>query len=79
MNENLAPERIPIVYMNYSGSEEPEDKWNQPVADVKHYLGFDINLVGSKNYFDLFSHKPRILINSNVFYLKPCSDRASAS
>ena len=55
MNENLAQERIPIVYMNYSLSEEPEDKWNQPVADVKYYLGFDINLVRYRNYLDLFS------------------------
>ena len=57
MNENLAPDRIPIVYMNSSLTEEPEDKWNQPVADVKHYLGFDINLVSYRNFTESLTSK----------------------
>ena len=50
MNENLAPERTPIVYMNHTHPDKdtPDDKWNKPIADVKHYLAFDFNPVSEK-------------------------------
>ena len=43
VNSNLAPEKIPILYMNYShpDEEDADDKWNQPEADSKHYVTFD--------------------------------------
>ena len=40
---NLSPEKIPVVYMNMSSqeAEDPDDKWNQPEPDSKHYVTFE--------------------------------------
>ena len=47
LNSNLTPDKTPILYMNntYPNDESPEDKWNQPEADSKHYLAFDFHKV----------------------------------
>ncbi len=43
--QNLAPERIPLIHLNSSEPDDPNDKWNQTVADVIEYISFDFMLV----------------------------------
>ena len=64
LNSNLTPDKTPIVYMNntYPNDESPEDKWNQPEADSKHYLAFDFHKVRfqkKKEYTQSFSQRLR--------------------